>query len=212
MFKRLFYRLMCLYDDLWRRIFRVEKIDELLGLSLKAHSGEARTMNDGTRIEPGDCLAIIHFNREGFIQTGTNPRDYARAALRFRRLLTASLKQLAWRFQHDDRYRQVKALYGMSWLPPHGEKVGFMIERVPDSRLNRLRKAYFRLLLQVFFPSLAARENHRLEAHEYWLTRYQLIKNFGEDADPAREDSPAVEDTNPQTIPPEPAHALADCP
>lgn len=177
----LFYRFMCWYDQAWRRWHNVEKIDDLVSLSFEKHTGERRAMNDGTWIEPGDCLAILHFNRECFTEPAANAREYTRSALRFRKLLIASFSRLALRVNSDENLKRVKALHGVSWLPPHGEKVGFMIERMPDSFLNRVRKFYFRLLLKTFFPLLAARENARLQPHGFWLTRQNLLKYFSKE-------------------------------
>lgn len=173
-----FYRFMCWYDQRWRRKHQVRKIDELVSLSFESYRGERKKMNDESWIEPGDRLGILHFNRECFSAGGTSARDYVRSGLRFRRLIMASFTQLAARIQDDPELREVQALHGISWLPPHGEKVGFMIEKVPDSLVNRVRKFYFRLLLKAFFPVLAARENHRLEPHAFWMTRQNLINNF----------------------------------
>ena len=173
----MFYRFMSWYDERWRRKHSVEKIDELISVSYEPYAGERKLMNDGTWIEPGDKLAILHFNRECFSQGGTGARDYARSALRFRRLITASLAHISQRM-NDEKFKDVKALHGVSWLPPHGEKLGFMIERLPESWLNRVRKFYFRVLLKAFFPTLAARENNRLHPHAYWMTRNNLSKHL----------------------------------
>jgi hypothetical protein len=178
MINKIIYRVMCAYDSLWRRVHRVEKIDELISISLEKYSGERRDLPDGSSILPGDCLAILHFNRECFAKI-QNP---ARSALRFRRLLVASLVSLSARMKTDERLRNVKALYGVTWFPPHGEKVGFIIERLPDSFRNRMRQFYFRLLLKVFFPALAARENNRLQPHAFWLTRQSLYQYFSEES------------------------------
>lgn len=181
MVNTMFYRAMCYYDQLWRRVHKVEKIDELISLSYEHYAGERRQLNDGTWIETGDQLAILHFNRECFANDDTSTRASVRAALRFRRLLLASFAHLAVRMQTDEKLHKVKALYGVTWFPPHGEKVGFMIERLPDSLRNRLRKLYFRLLLKAFFPALAVRENDRLQPHGFWLTRQQLLNYFPEE-------------------------------
>lgn len=178
----LFYRLMCHYDQLWRRWHKVEKIDQLISLSYEGYTGTRRVMNDGTWIEPGDLLAILHFNRECFTEAGTSAREYTRSALRFRKLLIESFTNLSTRLNSCENLAEVKAFYGVSWLPPHGEKVGFMIERLPDSLLNRVRKFYFRLLLKAFFPVLAARENNRLQPHAFWLTRQNLLNHFPQES------------------------------
>ena len=174
----LFYRFMCWYDASWRRRHGVERFDELLSFSFETFSGERRIMNDGTWIEPGDYLAILHFNRECFSSSSSDPRQYARNALRFRRLILASFKSLAQAIHQNEKFTRVKAFHGVSWLPPHGEKLGFLIERMPNSAINTVRKLYFTLLLRVFFPHLAAQENNRIQPHAYWLTRDNLLKNF----------------------------------
>jgi hypothetical protein len=174
----LFYRFMCWYDAWWRRKHKVEKFDELISFSFEKFSGDRRIMNDGSWIEPGDALAILHFNRECFSGPTTDARDYMRNALRFRKLIIASLSQLAKDVNNHEKLVQVKAFHGVSWLPPHGEKFGFLIEQLPDSALNRARKYYFRLLLKAFFPQVAERENKRIQPHAYWLTRNNLLKHF----------------------------------
>lgn len=174
----LFYRFMCWYDTYWRRRHGVEKFDELLSFSFEKFTGERRMMNDNTWVEPGDWLAILHFNRECFINSSENPKDDIRNALRFRRLILSSFRQLALDINANEKFVMVKAFHGVSWLPPHGEKLGFLIERLPDSMLNRIRKFYFKILLQTFFPHLAAAEKNRIQPHAYWLTRQSLLKNF----------------------------------
>ncbi len=177
----LFYRFMCWYDARWRRRHNVEKFDELISFSFEHFSGERRVMNDGSWIEPGDALAILHFNRECF---SSSSRDYMRNALRFRKLILGSLARLAKDINNHEKLMQVKAFHGISWLPPHGEKFGFLIEQLPDSALNRLRKYYFRLLLKAFFPQVAERENKRIQPHAYWLTRQNLLKHFSGEVTP----------------------------
>lgn len=135
-------------------------------------------MNDGTWIEPGDYLAILHFNRECFTLSSGDPRHAIRNALRFRRLLLASFTRLAKAIDDNEKFRGVKAFHGVSWLPPHGEKLGFVIERLPNSAINLVRKVYFTILLRVFFPHLTTQENNRIQPHAYWLTRNNLLKYF----------------------------------
>lgn len=197
----LFYRFMCHYDRLWRKLHKVEYINDLVSLSLEPWQGERKAMNDGTWIEPGDCLAILHFNRECFMDPGTSPKDYVRAALHFRKLILTSFGELAGLLRSEPRFREVKALHGISWLPPHGEKVGFLIEKVPDSWGNRLRNFYFRVLLKTFFPVLAVRHKNGVQSHAYWLTRQNLFTYFSPEA------TQNDQGTTPQS---EPLEAAAD--
>lgn len=176
-----FYHMMNGYDKAWRKYHKVEKIDALVSITLEQYKGIPKEMNDGSWVEHGDWLIMLHFNRECFQTPGTSPREYARAALHFRKLIISSFSELAKRVAHEPRFKQVKALHGISWLPTHGEKVGFQIEKVPDSFVNRCRAVYLKMLLKAFFPVLAARENKNLEPHAYWMTRNNLFKYFSED-------------------------------
>jgi hypothetical protein len=175
---KIFYRFLCWYDGYWRRKHNVERFDDLLSFSFEKHSGECQIMDDGTWIEPGDCLAIIHFNRECFNNPSNDPKQNIRNALRFRRLILSSFKQLAKDIDGNEKFNNVKAFHGVSWLPPHGEKLGFVIEKVPDSIFNFIRKIYFTVLLKTFFPHLALQQTYSIEPHAYWLTRETLLKNF----------------------------------
>lgn len=178
MIKKLFFHCMSWYDTWWRRRHKVEKFDALISYSFERFEGERRIMNDGSWIEPGDFLAILHFNHECFSSASHN---YMRNALRFRKLILSSLAKLAKDINRE-QWQQVKALHGISWLPPHGEKFGFLIEPLPDSPLTRIRQFYFRLLLKAFFPHIAERESKRIRPHAYWLTRNNLVKYFSGDS------------------------------
>lgn len=180
--KSTFHRFMCWYDAYWRRKHKVEKFDELLSFSFERFSGERKVMNDGSWVEPGDYLAIIHFNRECFTNSSAGSQHYIRNALRFRKLLLTSFRQLARDLDQHEKLVNVKVFHGVSWLPPHGEKLGFYIERLPDSTLTLIRKFYFTVLLKVFFPHVSALGNNSIQPHAYWLTRESLLKNFSVEA------------------------------
>jgi hypothetical protein len=178
---KIFYRFLCWYDGYWRRKHNVERFDDLLSFSFEKYSGECQIMDDETWIEPGDCLAIIHFNRECFTNASNDPKQNARNALRFRRMILSSFKQLAKDIDQNEKFSNVKAFHGISWLPPHGEKLGFVIEKLPDSIPNFIRKFYITVLLKTFFPHIAMQGTHRVELHAYWLTRQALLENFSMD-------------------------------
>jgi len=177
-----FYQWMCWYDAYWRRQHGVERFDELLSFSFEKYRGERRLMHDLSWIETGDWLAILHFNRECFSGGTVKKSDNIRSALRFRKLLLSSLRRLANDIPTNPKFERVKAIHGVSWLPPHGEKLGFLIERLPDSALNQLRKVYFSVLLKTFFPHLVGAKKNRIQPHGYWLTRQSLLKNFAAEA------------------------------
>lgn len=164
----LLQRLFHAYDRAWRRRHNVRPFDKVLSLAIEPYRGKPRTLADGTRLVPGDPLGVIHFNHDGFSRDGNR----VRAALQFRRDLANSLQKLAQRLECDPELGAIKALYGESWIPPHGRKVGFMVEPLPKTWRTRLQHSYVRFLLWMQFPHLAQR-NRDTWLHAYWLTRNQ---------------------------------------
>lgn len=162
-------RLFHAYDRVWRRWHNVKPFDDIVSLAITPYQGRARTLTDGTRLEPGDRLGIIHFNHDSF----SSSHSRMRAALQFRRDFSSSLHRLAKSMETDPLLQEVKALYGETWLRPHGRKVGFIVEPLPRTWRTRLQHLYLRFLLWVQFPHLA-RRNRDTWLNAYWLTRRQL--------------------------------------
>lgn len=165
------------YDALWRRCHGVRPVDDLISVSTARYRGAQRRLPDGVAIARGDRLGILHFNHGGVGDGDT--RGTLRAALRFRRRILRSLARLEGYLQNDPELREVKAVYGLTWMRPHGEQLGFVVDRLPEGLLTRLRRCHFRLLLHAFFPTLAHRESERLHPHAFWLSRRQLRQRFG---------------------------------
>jgi hypothetical protein len=192
---KIFHRFLSWYDAYWRRKHGVERFDELLSFSFDTYNGSPRKMSDGSQINPGDKLAIIHFNRECFTNPTNDKKQNARNALRFRRLIFSSFQRLAIAVNRDEKFADIKAFHGISWLPAHGEKVGFEIEKVPNSITNSIRKFYFKILLNTFFPHLA-QQTHRIEPNAYWLTRASLLRNFSHQTPVTSLEQPETDETN----------------
>lgn len=172
----LFGWLMGVYDLCWRRLHKVEPVDALVSLSYETYRGPPRVIGSGTVIRDGDLIAHLHFNRQCLYGEGSGPTG-ARLAFHFVRLLFASLGHLAQRIEAgQEPLSRVQALYGVTWFRPHGQKLGFSVERLPGTFLNRMRRLHFRLFLQAFFPDLACQAD--LHPHAFWLPRDQLLQHF----------------------------------
>jgi hypothetical protein len=66
----------------------------------------------------------------------------------------------------------------MTWLPAHGEVVGFVSTPMPKNWRTRLLAGHFRLLMSAFAPAAKIRERSA-EPRLYWLTRTALVRNLG---------------------------------
>lgn len=175
----IFRRLVICLDWLWRRLRRVRPVDSLLSLSLKSYRGDPGKLPRGIALKRGDLLAILHLNHDCLADMDAAGNTNLRGALRFRRRLIDSLQRIAQRLQNDPQLGRVKAVYGVTWFRPHGERLGFIVEPLPDNWMTRLRILPFRVLLQALFPALARREYGRLHPHAFWLSRQELLTRFG---------------------------------
>jgi hypothetical protein len=159
----------------YRRYFRLQAVGPMLYLGQTTHRGPARVLADGTSLNPGDSLGILHFNNARIADLH---RPHVNPGFVFTRLLRSSLAILAQRAQSDPVLRPVVAFRGVTWIPPHGQRIGFEVEPLPDGLRTRWLQWHFHLLLYVFAPEINPGTARRLRPYVFWLTRRQLIRHF----------------------------------
>ena len=172
-------------DDLYRNRHRLQPVGEVLYMGRSRHRGPAMEFADGTRLAPGDIVGTLHFNNARFsrIEADTSRR----AALRFARLMIESMHILSDRSRDDPMFSDLAVYHAVSWLPPHGRRIGFITEPFPDGPKKRLIAAYFRLLVWAFAPAEETRASARPDPTVYWLTRKELRRRFGDVCDDVEE-------------------------
>jgi hypothetical protein len=179
-------------DDLYRNRHRLQPVGEILYVGRSRYRGPTMEFADGTRLAPGDLVGTLHFNNARFprIEADTSRR----AALRFVRLMLESMRILADRARQDPLFSDLAVYHAVSWLPPHGQRIGFITEPFPDGPKKRVLAAYFRLLVWAFAPAEQTRTSARPDPTIYWLTRKELRRRFGNMRDDVEErngESPA---------------------
>jgi hypothetical protein len=165
----------CLYEMAYRRVRRLEAVGPMLFVGQTSYRGPSRILFDQTRLEPGDLLGTLHLNNACITELH---RLEAGAAFAFTRLLRASLGMLAQRAENDPAWRKVAVFRGITWFPPLGQQVGFVVEPLPDGLKARFLEWHFRLLLYVFHPRNSSKGERRIQTHVFWLTRRQLLQHF----------------------------------
>lgn len=160
----------------YRRAHRLQPLGRVLLLGRASHRGAALVLEDGTRIEPGAPIGVLHFNNLGFAQM--RAPTAAAAARAFAREMLASMQALADVARDDPHCAAIQAFHATSWLPPHGRKLGFAALPLPAGMLTRLQAAWFGLLLWAFAPARETRERARPQPHAYWLGRRALLERF----------------------------------
>lgn len=180
-------RLFLAYDRIYQIIFRLEPVSDFLFINRAVYKGPQREFADGTTLYPGDPIGVIHFNNKFMSELQARSgksKSGKRAAFAFGSALVKSMHKLAQHLSRSPALMDLKVIGGITWFKAHGRQIGFEIEPLPPGRRKRLLRAHFRVLLKVLFPHLAERENHRLEPHQFWMTRKQLQELVSSDDQP----------------------------
>jgi hypothetical protein len=148
----------------------------MLYLGVRDHRGAALVLADGTRIDSGAPIGMLHFNNSRAADVQASGR--LQAGVRFARLLIASLAELAAHAQSGQWLSQVQVYEGLTWFPPHGRAVGFQTEPLSPGIRRRLLAAYFRLLIWGFAPAAREAAMTDVEPRVFRITRRALIENF----------------------------------
>jgi hypothetical protein len=174
-------RIFLLYDACYRLLHRLHPVDGFLYLKAARYRGEPRIFGDGTVLHDGDAIGIIHFNNRYLARAHAEADSQGggrRAAFVFGYAFIGSMHNLALELRHNPSFSDLAVITGITWFKPHGGKIGFESEALPEGRRKRFLKNHFRLLLYALFPRLAERESARLEPHRFWLTRDRLIESI----------------------------------
>jgi processive 1,2-diacylglycerol beta-glucosyltransferase len=174
-------------DHLYRNRHRLQPVGEILCVGRSRYRGPAMEFADGTRVASGDLVGTLHFNNARFLQI--EAETSRRAALRFARLMLESMHILAEKSRQEPTLSDLPVYHAVSWLPPHGQRIGFITVPFPDGLWKRLIAAYFRILVWAYAPAAQTRASARPAPTVYWLTRKELLRRFGEVPDDLEENN-----------------------
>ena len=163
-------------DSVYQRAHGLQPLGKVLLLGCARHRGGALSFADGTRVQAGSLIGVLHFNNAGFL--GLQSHSGHAAARAFVREMGASMQELADIARGDPRFADIAAFHATSWLPPHGRWLGFVALPAPRGPATSARAAWFRLLLWAFAPARETRERARPDPHHHWLTRQELLTRF----------------------------------
>lgn len=161
-------------DKRYRDRCGLAPVGPLLYLGLERHHGAACVLADGTRLERGDRIGRLHFNNARAAAVDADSR--LQAGVRFARLLSDSLAELAVRAREDV---DVAVYEGITWLRAHGTTAGFDAEPLPRSLRSWFLGAHFRLLIWAFAPVARRSAVFEVRPHRFRITRRALIERFG---------------------------------
>jgi len=162
-------------DRRYHRLHDLRDVGPVLHVGRERHRGPAIHFPDRTVLEAGDAVGTLHFSNDRF--TRIDGKSARRAALGFARLMMQSLDELARLTLQDPAFRDVAVFHGVSWLPAHGSRVGFVCAPYPDGLKKRWMRWHFKLLIWAFAPARDSRMAWP-DPHHFWLTRTELLQRF----------------------------------
>lgn len=169
-------RVMSWIDAWYYRRYRLRTLGPVLYIGTARYHGPRLEFDDGTVLEENDPIGRLHFNNSSIASLGEGSMH--RVGFRFAKLMRESLRALAQLAHEDPAYKEIRVFQGVTWIPSHGEVVGFVSTPMPKTWRNRLLTGHFRLLMWVFAPAAKIRQR-KAEPRLYWLTRAALSRNLG---------------------------------
>lgn len=166
----------------WRH--KSEPVGPMLLVNAAIHDGPDKQFADGTLVKHGDVICAFHFDNR--VTANLTSRSSRAAALEFKRLLVESFTALARKSIEEPGYAQYAAYCGITWMPPHGAKLGFETEPLPEGDRKRFLMRFFRILVWIVAPAKDTRGSARFEPTAFWMTRKTLHSLYLDDADEAR--------------------------
>jgi hypothetical protein len=164
-------------DAWYYRRYRLRTLGPVLYLGQARYRGPELRFEDGTVLRDNDPIGRLHFNNASIAALGEGSMQ--RVGFRFAKLMRQSLRALAEAAHTDPALRNVRVFQGVTWIPAHGEVVGFVSTPLPPGWKARLLERHFRMLMWVFAPAARIRARGGAEPRQYWLTRTALTQNLG---------------------------------
>jgi|TARA_Y100000310_G_scaffold224384_1_gene226214 hypothetical protein len=166
-------------DHLFHWHVQAKPLGPILMVGHARHRGSTKVFADGTEIVDGDVIGSFHLNN--LVAAGLTGRSARAAALQFAKQLRESLEIMALKARDDPVFSQYKVYRSVTWIPPHGARVGFVSEPLPPGLRRSLLAAFFRVVIWGIAPAEETRMLARLEPTTYWLTRKELIRQFSKE-------------------------------
>jgi hypothetical protein len=180
------------YDTVYRARHHLDTPESEIGSCLRIElrpSPWTFRFADGTLVARGDQIGVLHLNNDAVVALHADGLSPMAIGLHFRRNIFLSLRILAQRFRHDQRFGDVHALSATTILHTHmRRRLGFEVE--PGALLSpRLVALYQRTLLTWLHPAgrLRLRGCDFGTAARLWLSRSALLARYGGEADETRD-------------------------
>ncbi len=121
-------------------------------VALRRYRGKSRQLPDGTNVLKGDLLLELHLNNDFLADSAHGCASLERTVTKAAKEVRQSLPLLARLLKEDARYREVKAVFGITILNRAAWRFGFTVYDLEPGIFTVLTRCYEKMILSIYHP------------------------------------------------------------
>ena len=172
-------------DRLLRSIYHIKplKVDGsgIICFDLRRYKGPIRVLNDGSEVKTGDTIIELHLNNAWFKRRRRLNLRASQSPWEFLGCFAQDLHFLAQQIT-SGMFGNVTALHGSTLLDVAARRLGFQVDRLPDSLWKKGGRFYMAGLMRVYHlrgDKVSGLRQKPWELKEVWLSRAALLTRYG---------------------------------
>jgi hypothetical protein len=172
-------------DRLLRVIYHIRplKTDDggIIRFSLRHYKGPTRVLNDGSEVKTGDTIIELHLNNAWFKRRRNLNLGASQSIREFLGCFAQDLRFLAQQVVNGT-FEGVAALHGNTLLHVAAGRLGFQVEKLPDSLWKKGALFYMTGLMQIHHmrgEKVSGLREKPWELKEVWFSRAALLSKYG---------------------------------
>ena len=172
-------------DRLLRSIYHIKPLKAdgsgIICFDLRCYKGPIRVLNDGSKVRTGDTIIELHLNNAWFkrkrklnLRASQSPREFLGC---FAQDLHFLAQQIT-----SGMFGNITALHGSTLLDVAARRLGFQVDKLPDSLWKKGGRFYMAGLMQVYHlrgDKVSRLREKPWELKEVWLSRAALLTRYG---------------------------------
>ncbi|HHZ14152.1 MAG: YkoP family protein [Caldicoprobacterales bacterium] len=173
---------------LWEKIFswaeNIKPVEGspygLLRMSVHPYKGLPATLDDETKISPGDYVLELHISNLTLAQ-GVVAGIEVTSDIQLLRLFREEIAHLAQQAHQGKLDPRIKAIWGVSMMGPALRRLGFTLEPMKEGMGSKMIVMWMTFLKWVFSPKdakTASRKKRKRQGYQYWMSLEQLINRY----------------------------------
>jgi len=172
-------------DRLLRSIYHIKPLKAdgsgIICFDLRCYKGPIRVLNDGSKVRTGDTIIELHLNNAWFkrkrklnLRASQSPREFLGC---FAQDLHFLAQQIT-----SGMFGNITALHGSTLLDVAARRLGFQVDKLPDSLWKKGGRFYMAGLMQVYHlrgDKVSRLREKPWELKGVWLSRAALLTRYG---------------------------------